>query len=270
MRSTSRSTSTRRVGTVTSQPSSASRSAKPRLSRIRRTSASGIAAPSSPRSGRAAGAGRRARPARDSDRRPCRAPCPAPIDLEQRARALHRGHRQPRIGAALEAHAGLGLEAERLARAAHRQRVEVGALEHDRRACSSVTSRVGAAHHAGDGDRPLGVGNDQHLGRQRRASGRRASAASRRRARFCTRIWPPPSLREVERVHRLTELEQHVVGDVDDVADRPDAGGAQPRLHPVRRRPDLHVGDRARVARAQLRVLDDDVDVAGSSFERRT
>ena len=34
---------------------------------------------------------------------------------------------------------------------------------------------------------------------------------------------------EVERVHRLAELEQHVVGDVDDVVDRANAGGLQPR-----------------------------------------
>ena len=37
---------------------------------------------------------------------------------------------------------------------------------------------------------------------------------------------------------------------------------AQARLHPVGRRADRHVGDRAGVARTQLRVLDDDVDVA--------
>ena len=36
----------------------------------------------------------------------------------------------------------------------------------------------------------------------------------------------------------------------------------QPRLHPVGRRADRDVGDRAGVARAQLGVLDDDVDVA--------
>ncbi len=65
----------------------------------------------------------------------------------------------------------------------------------------------------------------------------------------------------VERVHRLAELEQHVVGDVDDVADRADAAGVQPRLHPVGRRADGDVGDGADVARAELRVVDDDVDV---------
>ena len=33
---------------------------------------------------------------------------------------------------------------------------------------------------------------------------------------------------EIERVHRLSELEQHVVRDVDDVVDGPDASGFQP------------------------------------------
>ena len=40
-------------------------------------------------------------------------------------------------------------------------------------------------------------------------------------------------LRQVEGMHRLAELEQHVVGDVDDVADRADAGSLQPGLHPT-------------------------------------
>ena len=79
----------------------------------------------------------------------------------------------------------------------------------------------------------------------------------------------------VERMHRLTELEQHVVGDVHDVAGGPHAGGAQARLHPVRRRSDRHVRDCAGVARTQIGVLDDDVDVAlfdslqGRQMQRR-
>ena len=41
--------------------------------------------------------------------------------------------------------------------------------------------------------------------------------------------------RRVERVQRLTELEHHVVGDVDRGADRAHPGGEQPPLQPPRR-----------------------------------
>ena len=41
---------------------------------------------------------------------------------------------------------------------------------------------------------------------------------------------------EIERVHRLADLEHHVVGHVDDVVDRPHAGGLEPRAQPVRAR----------------------------------
>ena len=68
--------------------------------------------------------------------------------------------------------------------------------------------------------------------------------ASPARARRTT-IAGRRELREIERVHRLAELEQHVVGDVDDVADRTDAAGRQPVLHPLRGRRRRHVGHRA-------------------------
>ena len=38
---------------------------------------------------------------------------------------------------------------------------------------------------------------------------------------------------EIERVHRLPELEHHVVGDVDDVVDRADAGSLEPLAQPA-------------------------------------
>ena len=51
-----------------------------------------------------------------------------------------------------------------------------------------------------------------------------------------TRISGPAELRDVERVHRMAQLEHHVVGDVDDVVDGPDAGGGEPIGQPGRRR----------------------------------
>ena len=98
------------------------------------------------------------------------------------------------------------------------------------------------------------------------SGGELARLAVERLDRFAGRRRPHADLRagelrEVERVHRLSHLEQHVVGDVDDVADGTDAGGLQPRLHPRGRGPDRHVRDRAGVSRAEIGILDDDVDV---------
>ena len=66
---------------------------------------------------------------------------------------------------------------------------------------------------------------------------------------------PAAHLVEVERVHRLAGEQHHVVGDVDDVRDRPLPGRDQARLEPQRRRPDLHVLEHAHgEAQADLRV----------------
>ena len=46
-------------------------------------------------------------------------------------------------------------------------------------------------------------------------------------------------------MHRLPAFEHHVVRDVDDVADRPDAGGSEPCLHPGRRGRNGDPGDQA-------------------------
>ena len=87
--------------------------------------------------------------------------------------------------------------------------------------------RTTAAHHAGDRLRLVAVGDDQHLRIERAID-----AVERRDALACRRAPDPDfaarELLEVERVHRLAELEQHVVGDVDDVVDGAYAGGLQP------------------------------------------
>ena len=63
-------------------------------------------------------------------------------------------------------------------------------------------------------------------------------------------------------MQRLAGGEHHVVGDVDDVRDRPLAGRHQPLLQPQRRRPDLHVLEHARrEAQADLGVGDLDAGV---------
>jgi len=93
--------------------------------------------------------------------------------------------------------------------------------------------RIGAAHHSGNCNRALRVRDHQHLGRQL------AHLPVERLDLLAGPCRPHDDLRttefrEVEGVHRLPHFEQHVVGDVDDVADRPDARRLQPRLHPGR------------------------------------
>ena len=67
--------------------------------------------------------------------------------------------------------------------------------------------------------------------------------------------------RQVIGVHGLRVLEQHVVGDVDDVVDRPDAARAEPPLHPVRAWANLDSFDhRADEAAAELGVVDRHLD----------
>ena len=73
----------------------------------------------------------------------------------------------------------------------------------------------------------------------------------------------------IERVDRLAELEHHVVADVDDVADRALAGGDEPHLDDVGRRPDGHAADPAAdEPRAQRRLLDLDAKVLADRRRR--
>ena len=64
---------------------------------------------------------------------------------------------------------------------------------------------------------------------------------------------------EVEGVQRVPEREHHVVGDVDDVRDRPLPASEEPRPQPLRRGPDRDVLEQAAdVPRAALEVVDPD------------
>ena len=129
----------------------------------------------------------------------------------------------------------LGLQAEPLARPPHGRRLEVRALQRDpRRRRRNLGIR--AAHDAADRHGALGVGDDQHVRRRARARRRRACASSRpRRAR---RIDEPVAAQARSRSNACIgwpDLEHHVVGDVDDVVDRADAGGLEPLAQPGRR-----------------------------------
>jgi hypothetical protein len=152
--------------------------------------------------------------------------------LQQLARADDCTRRGRDVHAALEAHRRLGLEPELLARCANRSGLEVRGFERDpfRRVRHL---RVRAAHHTGDVFRVLRIRDDQHL------CGQRPLLAIQRRHGLAG-LCPPrldnaaAHLLQIERVHRLPELEHHVVGDVHDVADRTHATHRQPILHPLR------------------------------------
>ncbi len=104
---------------------------------------------------------------------------------------------------------------------------------------------AGAAHHARDRRRALGIVDHAHLRvepalhvveRGHRLAVARA-ADDQRPARDQVRV---------EGVHRLPGEQHHVVGDVDDVVDRALAGRHQPRLQPQGRRRDRHVLEQPR------------------------
>ncbi len=185
---------------------------------------------------------------------------------EQLRRVGRRGGGQLGIDPLLPS--GLALGTEVVARAApdHRQQLEVRRLEHDRRG-GLADLGVLAAHHAGDRDRTLGVGDHEVVGIElpARAVERDELLAGPRPANH-----DAAALQRgvVEGVQRAAEREHHVVRDVDDVRDRAHAGAQEPRLEPGRRLTHLHVPEEAPdVTRAAVEVVDADLQrlVAGAS-----
>ena len=97
---------------------------------------------------------------------------------------------------------------------------------------------------------PGAVGDDEHVDRQLPLDAvQGADAFSFPRAPDSQLAACEPV--EIERVHGVAELDQHVVRDVDDVVDRTDFGRFEPRRHPRRRRADRHLRHRRRVPRAE-------------------
>ncbi len=139
-------------------------------------------------------------------------------------RVFQRHARQFRIDTALEAMRGVGVQPE-LARATD----DCGRCE-VRRFEEHAGGRVGhagveAAHHAGQRDGPVGVGDDEEAGVDRRLAfveqfQRFTGAAVAHADRACKPVG-------VEGVHRLAEFQHHQVGDVDQRADRAQAAALQ-------------------------------------------
>ena len=138
------------------------------------------------------------------------------------------------VGAALEPRRRLGLEPEPPARPANGRRLEERALQHHRLRRGADFGRR-PAHHAANGLRPVGIGNDQHPGFERTVD------AVERRMRSPARAARMRSARPASRSRSnacvgCPDLDHHVVRDVDDGVDAAEAGSLQPLTQPVRRR----------------------------------
>ncbi|GBD46106.1 hypothetical protein HRbin41_00925 [bacterium HR41] len=115
-----------------------------------------------------------------------------------------------------------------------------------RRRLEQHAGRLGAhfgalpAHHAGDCGRTVAVADERRPWRELALvaveGGDALAAACRAHLDPCLR-----EPREIEGVQRLPEQQHHVVGDIDDVVDRPHAAGQKPLAKPKRRRTDRHV-----------------------------
>ncbi len=177
---------------------------------------------------------------------------------------LHRplGVALDRIGieATLEARARLAAQLEPLGAAGDAHALEVGRLEED---LGGGLRHLGGgpAHDPGDGLRcALGVADEEILTGE-------LTLDAVERGDPLTGVGQahddaaPREPRQVEGVQRLVALEQHVVGDVDHVADRTHARLHQPLRHPRGRRPHRDARDPAEVAGAAVRVVDHHGDV---------
>ena len=250
MRATSSTRSTSRVDVergsaarVTSRPSAASATVKPSASRmLRLRAAAAIGVPEQPLDARLAQAQRR---------RGSRSGCGVDVDRARHERRAGQLDHQPG-GDGLRLHRLAGrellLEARRRLRAQaepRRRALDVRAdpgrrlHQHARRAL--VDLGAVAAHHAGDRRRAGGVVDHDHLAVERALDlvERDDLLAGSARARTTS---VPPSTRSASKACSGWPVEQHhVVGDVDDVVDRPLPGGHQARLQPRRRRADRDV-----------------------------
>ena len=126
---------------------------------------------------------------------------------------------------------------------------------------ASEISEVAPPMTPGNADRALGVGDEQHVGRELALDVVEGLEALPGDGAADDDRGPPVGAGVdrggIERVDRLAELEHHVVRGVDDVRDGTLARGEQAHLHPVRRRGDGHAAHPAAdEARAQVGVAD--------------
>ncbi len=195
------------------------------------------------------------------------------VDVDHLARDLRLGHIGEElhgpfgvlgdavgVDAAFETGARLRAQLETLRRAGDAHPFEERRFEQDlRRGVGDL--RRAATHDARDGLRRAGGIADEEI-----LLAERAIHAVERRDVLTSFGQPhedPPACQasEVEGMERLVPLEQHVVGDVHDVADRTHAGLYEPLRHPRRRRAHRHACDPAQIPGAAVGCVDADRDV---------
>ena len=190
------------------------------------------------------------------------------VDVACQARAGERDDQLARVDrgllgrvgvdALLEARRRLAAEPEAPGGAQHGEGFEVRRLEQQ---VGRLVAHLAvlAAHDPGDRDRPARVGDDEI----RRSELPLVAVEGDDLLSLGGAADDDPLLgeqRDVEEVQRRAEREHDVVRRVDDVRDRPHAGGQQPRLQPGRARLDARAAkDPADVARAGLEILDANV-----------
>ena len=185
-----------------------------------------------------------------------------PRDVQQQLRrAFHGALLQPRVDAALESLRRIGVHPEAPCTAGHRLGREVRDLQED------VAGVVGdaaleAAHHAGNADCRLGIGDHQDVRLQRDLLPVQQLQALA--VPGMADLDAVLQAAQVVRVHRLAEFEHDVVGDVHHRTHRPQAGTAQALHHPQRRggpgryatnHPSDEPGARRRCGKADLEAL---------------
>ncbi len=153
-----------------------------------------------------------------------------------RGNKLNRAVRRPllsrRVNTPLESLTGVGEHAPAPRSPADHVRSEVGNLQEHIR-CVLAHSGSLTTHDSGEAHGSIAVGDEQHVGlclncfavEQSDLLPRSRHADTNLSAKLC----------EVVCVHGLTQLKQHIVGDVDNRADRTHAGATQPLAHPHRR-----------------------------------
>ncbi|CCJ83891.1 conserved hypothetical protein [Cronobacter dublinensis 582] len=152
---------------------------------------------------------------------------------QQTRRALHRLELQLRVDAALVAVRGIGMQAVTTRATGDGERREERAFQ-QHIAGFTVHTGVFAAENTAHRERFFMVRDDQRIGVQRRliAVEQRQRLALFRHAHHDAAI----DAVKVEGVHRLTQLKQDVVGDVNHGVDRADTAAAQFFTHPQRGR----------------------------------
>ena len=192
--------------------------------------------------------------------------------LDEQGRAFEGVDDVVGVGAPLETEAGVGAELVASGRLADGDGVEPRAL--DEHAFGGVgDSALYTTKDAGDAERLIGVANHEVVGAEfplLAVEGHEWRTFGAIADDDCLSV----DFVGVEGVERLTDAEEDVVGDVDDVVYGVEADGFKGFLEPLRRILDGHALDEdAAVARAGLWILDVDfyagpVVVGGESVDR--